>query len=354
MTARAYCERHFATYAASGPCPDCEAMAIEARAKAAAAPKATHEVTTPWTKLTEFVGGPDRFVVTKPLLAMVPRRPLSVDECQPQLRKLIEACKRKTGKVPDSIAAPGGFVESEMRWMEVAPGAFSVLSDNAGKFKSHTIKLYAAERRWRVGVDGGATFLNGLGLDESAWEDAGWQPRREPRREYSFPSHPAAPSGLAAWLPDGADVEADAKRLIESAKRDMDAALARLRDNMYREPPPGTGKAWAEVLSEWAPSTKARESFFGVDWGPKPAEPCWHIVSHPSDHEAAKQFADNVRAHRWWEVLPPALPLKMPVIEDPTCPPGFAYLVAPPSGHVDALHYAYPAALPKIKLPEDC
>jgi hypothetical protein len=377
MTARAICERHGFGYLVSEGCGYCAGMQEEARAKAAAAPKATQSA-EPDRTFQQRVA-PLRMRVDKPLLAMVPKRPLSVDECQPQLRKLIEACKRKTGKVPDSIAAPGGFVESEMRWMEAEPGAFSVLSDNAGKFKTHTIKLYAAERRWHVGVDGGTTFLNGLGLDESAWEDAGWQPRREPRREYGFPSKPAAPkltakSALAMLAEHGltlgdlakeaieapasphlhgaaADVTSmeavfrrEAERMIAHAKRDMEAAYKRVVDAMDRieaeslaTPQAERARKWSETLSHWAPSTKTGESFFGIDRSNAPSKAVWTV------HSASGKALD----------LPGRL------IEDPTCPPGMAYAMGPPSDYVDALLYLRPLSLEtpgyllKIKLPED-
>lgn len=230
----------------------------------------------------------------------------------------------------------------------------------------------------------GYRFVDGIGLPPYCMADFG-------RREYSFPNKPVLPPNriadgdslhLAGAAADVSSMEAvfkrEADRIVARAKREMEDAYKRMLGEVYRA-------YWSEPaepyagLKAWLPQTKPERVGF---WGPSIAElldklqrradecaslaaPSWHVVSNPSDVDVAEQFADKVRAARWWEPMlsitkyvgePPRL------IADPLCPPSMAYVMAPPK--LEPLEpddyqlkvtakFATPSYVCKIKLPED-
>lgn len=338
MTGMAYCDRHFAAYASSGPCPDCEAMAMEARAKAAAAaPKAGSISVWPAPGVSLPTSVPGRFVVDKPLLAMVPRA------------RTASGTWKVTGH--ENIG-------DRRDWRDRAEKAYARLMGMQRQAYSYgSVKRNDGEdvEDWciRCGVD--LSVFGGPTLDEVR-EFKNGKPR-----EYSFPSKPAAPVASELRIRDDINAKLNeiARRDMERAYRDMVDIMDRIEAEALATPQAERSRKWAETLNHWAPKADAH-SFFGIDRSNAPDKAVWHVHSR-GDAETVKSWVDAgylspAGASRM--LTEPQLFMgKVSFHEDPECPPGMAYLMEPlrPDDYVFKadIRYTAPSMLLKIKLPEE-
>jgi len=328
----------------------------------------------------------------------------------------VQAFIDATGVPPEAVSRAGGFTTRMARWCmppsrRVATSIAQAVSAFEPMAKAHDIELRSHSDRygpkwsfmlhgvWRPIESWRETFENAAcapALDSvrrfPGETMAEWRARPDVAKrlaEWFFPFGPrnAPPSNSSRIDPGrrearkepiavGPDAIASHLRGIdetfhkahEVAARDMERAYRRLdsalREMEWKEPAePYAG------LKAWMPSAPAskRESFFGIDYGTEPSRTHWTVSSNPVDYrdrDEALAFADKVRAARWWETLPPVPRLEFdapPVIEDPECPPGFAYAVETPWMRLDDVNRSFrwelkasaPSMLLKIKLPED-